>query len=75
MRFLQAPLLCFCLWWTTGSAFSADKVAATADEVCPLLVGAKVPKVSFTRVDGTAFDLPAAVSQKPAVLIFYRGGW
>ncbi|HEY2932135.1 MAG TPA: hypothetical protein VGK99_10345 [Acidobacteriota bacterium] len=75
MRFLPALLLSFCLALTTSTVPAAEKIAASADEVCPLLIGAKIPKVIFTRVDGTPFDLSAAVSQKPAVLIFYRGGW
>jgi peroxiredoxin len=34
-----------------------------------------VPEVTLRTADGEAFDLSAAVSRKPAVLIFYRGGW
>ncbi|MBD3290084.1 redoxin domain-containing protein, partial [candidate division KSB1 bacterium] len=38
-------------------------------------VGSKIPTVHLKKYDGSPFDLNAAVSQKPTVLIFYRGGW
>ena len=50
-------------------------VAASAEAICPLLVGQKIPLVNLKTHDGKEFDLNAAVSQKPTVLIFYRGGW
>lgn len=53
----------------------SKKVAASADEICPLLVGQKIPTVQLKTHDGRGFDLNAAVAQKPTVLIFYRGGW
>ena len=53
----------------------SKKVAASAEEVCPLLVGQKIPIVQLKTHDGADFDLNAAVAQKPTVLIFYRGGW
>lgn len=51
------------------------KVAASAEDVCPLLVGQNIPTVNLKTHDGKEFDLNAAVAQKPTVLIFYRGGW
>lgn len=42
----------------------------------PLPVGASMPADSkVLAMDGTPFDLNAAVADKPTVLIFYRGGW
>jgi peroxiredoxin len=35
----------------------------------------KVPDVTVNAADGSAFDLTAAIKAKPAVLVFYRGGW
>jgi peroxiredoxin len=64
-----------------GSAASAKEpeparpVPASATDIRPLLIGASVPEVTLRTADGEAFDLSAAVSRKPAVLIFYRGGW
>ncbi len=53
----------------------SKKIAASAEEICPLLVGQKIPLVNLKTHDGKEFDLNTAVSQKPTVLIFYRGGW
>ncbi|MFQ5865721.1 MAG: hypothetical protein ACE5IW_10875 [bacterium] len=47
----------------------------SAEDIRPILVGATVPRLTLTTVDGSSFDLNTAISEKPAVLIFYRGGW
>lgn len=54
---------------------STNPVPDSPSEVRPLLIGAPVPKVTLQTVDGNPFDLNAAVSGRPSVLIFYRGGW
>ena len=54
---------------------SDNRVAKSAEEICPLLIGHSVPDVQLTTVKGKAFDLSAALSQKHTLLIFYRGGW
>ena len=50
-------------------------VADSPEKVCPLLVGAAIPQVALQTVDGEPFDVNRAVSQRPSVLVFYRGGW
>ena len=50
-------------------------VAQSAEEICPLLPGAKLPQVTLQRIDGSELDLTEAVGRKPSILIFYRGGW
>ena len=54
---------------------TARPVPTSAEDVRPLLIGASVPEVTLRTADGNAFDPGAAVSRKPVVLIFYRGGW
>lgn len=54
---------------------STDHVPESPLEIRPLLIGAPVPKVTLQTVEGSPFDLGKAVSEKPSVLIFYRGGW
>lgn len=44
-------------------------------DISPLLIGEKIPAVKVPAADGRLYDLNAAVSQKPTILIFYRGGW
>ena len=50
-------------------------LAPSAAAAMPLAVGASAPAVTVQAADGTPFDLGAACSEKPTVLIFYRGGW
>jgi peroxiredoxin len=50
-------------------------VPSSADNVRPVLVGTRLPKIGLRDAAGKAFDLNAAIAAKPAVLIFYRGGW
>ena len=50
-------------------------VAASPQKVCPLLNGMAVPQLTLSVTDGVAFHLNTAVKDKPAVLVFYRGGW
>lgn len=54
---------------------TANELPASAEEIRPLLVGARVPEMVLTAADGGPFDLNKAISEKPTVLIYYRGGW
>lgn len=47
----------------------------SAEEVCPILVGMKIPTVIVKTMDGNEVSLYDVISKKPTVLIFYRGGW
>ena len=47
----------------------------SSEQVRPVLVGAALPPAVLTGDDGGSLDLAAAVAEKPAVLVFYRGGW
>jgi peroxiredoxin len=50
-------------------------VAAAPELVCPLLNGMKIPEVSVRAADGSIFELTKSVRERPAILVFYRGGW
>jgi peroxiredoxin len=50
-------------------------VPTDAREVNPIEVGATAPDVTLVEADGTETRLHHLVSQQPAVLVFYRGGW
>lgn len=50
-------------------------VAPSAEQICPLKTGSKVPGVVFTKLDGSSLDLLSRTSEKPTIMIFYRGGW
>ncbi|MBI3587267.1 MAG: AhpC/TSA family protein [Ignavibacteriales bacterium] len=51
------------------------KIPLSANEICPIKVGARIPPLQLPTVEGNPFDLNTAFSRKPTVLIFYRGGW
>jgi peroxiredoxin len=67
-----AALLLVC-----GVAQAEEQHSAPEDaaHVRPLLMGADVPDVELTTMDGKSVALRSLVEQKPAVLVFYRGGW
>lgn len=50
-------------------------VASSPQNVCPLLNGMRIPQVNLLTSQGDAFDLNVAIGKKPALLVFYRGGW
>ncbi len=54
---------------------TAPQPPTSAEDIRPILIGAAVPKLTLTTMDGSPFDLNAAITEKPTVLIFYRGGW
>jgi len=45
------------------------------EDISPLLCGEKIPMAVLFDVSGKRFDLNRAISQKPTILVFYRGGW
>lgn len=49
--------------------------AADANAITPLLIGAKTPSVTVKDSAGKAVDLAEYVTEKPTVLVFYRGSW
>jgi len=51
------------------------KVARSAEEICPILIGDSAPELTLRTVDGKLFNLNKVLKNKPTVLIFYRGGW
>ncbi len=76
---VKAWLLVMALGWLTLPITPAEggesRIADSAQQVRPLLPGMKAPAVSFARLGGGTLNLHQALSEKPALLIFYRGGW
>lgn len=62
---VSAPLL----------ALDRTEVANSAENVTPLMSGQEIPDVAVKRPDGSAVNLRELVKDKPAVILFYRGGW
>jgi peroxiredoxin len=57
----------------TVVANSAIPVKPT--DVSPLLIGEAIPTVVIPAADGKSYDLNQKISNKPTILVFYRGGW
>jgi peroxiredoxin len=56
--------------------YSKDaSVPTDAADVKPLLVSQNVPEVSVKKPTGQLVSLKEIVTQKPSVVVFYRGGW
>ena len=60
---------------TQEDAQTQPAVPSDAQQVQPLGEGQKAPAAVLRGPDSREVDLAALYSQKPSVLIFYRGGW
>ncbi len=58
-----------------GEAANSNRVFASAEATQPLAVGEKLPEVTIRNLDGASLGLSEALGGKPALLMFYRGGW
>jgi hypothetical protein len=52
-----------------------ESVPKSPENVCPKLNGMKIPELALKNTDGADIDLTPAIRTKPALLVFYRGGW
>jgi len=75
MRFLVGLLSFVSAGSLLPAVAIAGDVAASAVEIRPLLVGSQVPEAQVRTVDGAAVGLRETIGDRPAVLVFYRGGW
>ena len=51
------------------------EIAASAEETNPLPAGAASPEFTARYADGSDFVFNPGALERPAMLIFYRGGW
>jgi peroxiredoxin len=59
----------------TTILFSQSEIAADPTSISPLLIGEKIPDITLSDVSGKKVNLLELASQKPSVMVFYRGGW
>jgi peroxiredoxin len=57
------------------AAIAAAEIAPSADKVQPLLIGQMAPKATLQSIDGKSLSIEQIQAGKPAVIVFYRGGW
>jgi peroxiredoxin len=74
-KFAQRVVLLSFAWsLTSAPVWSADLPTDPA-AIRPVLIGSSVPSVDLTALDGSSVPLAHLLDGKPAVLVFYRGGW
>ena len=56
------------------SGLSFAQIADSAENICPLLIGEKIPNTSLQDVNGKITEMKDVLNKK-TVLIIYRGGW
>ena len=54
---------------------AAGELATSATSVRPLLLGNEAPDVALMTLEGKETSLWKQMDGKPAILVFYRGGW
>lgn len=51
------------------------EVPTSDDDVRPILIGQKIPKIKLKNPAGEVVKLNSLLKEKPTLLVFYRGGW
>lgn len=75
MRMLKQSILAVLYTMLSVHVFADPKVADTADDISPLLIGQFIPQVTVKTEFGGDIELMALIEKRPTVIIFYRGGW
>lgn len=73
--YLSLGLLFSFVLISTVSATAQNSYAEEANDVTPAITGTVIPNATVKSVEGKLVEIKDLVSQKPTVLIFYRGGW
>jgi peroxiredoxin len=68
-------LLGFTILFVAIASCTGLEVPSSAEEVTPVEVGETVPDVTLKDPFGNDVELRNLASQKPSLVIFYRGGW
>lgn len=72
----RLTLLCVAMLATATTSGQADEqTPLSAQQVRPLLIGTKIPDAPLKTYEGETQNLHSAIKGKPAVIVFYRGGW
>jgi len=70
--FLKSVLGILCFWCSSSVLAQVPK---NAEDICPLLMGESIPKATLQNSEGKQIEIGKLLSNKPTVLVFYRGGW
>ena len=75
LRPLRMSVLLVFLFAGAAMTEAHSPVADAPDAVSPLLIGAEVPNVEVTTLDGEPVLLGDFLEGDPAVIVFFRGAW
>lgn len=56
-------------------AYDKNKIAKSAEDVCPIKIGAEIPSAIIRTIKGEEIDIRELAKNQKTVVIFYRGGW
>ena len=59
----------------TGAESTAGRIVDAAEDVRPLAMGAAAPGFVVRHPDGAEYRFESGKRARPAVVLFYRGGW
>lgn len=65
----------FGFWWRDTPAESVAEVPSSPKQVQPIAVGESIADITYKTLDDEPFRLAKEVVKKPAVVVYYRGGW
>lgn len=68
-------LFTLCATLLSLSIFATDNVPQSPENITPLKAGDQIPDVTLRTPDGKPFNLRTEASDKPSLIVFYRGGW
>lgn len=54
---------------------TAQNLPQLAEDIAPLLVGEIFPDSGASNMEGTSIQVQSLLDDKPAIVVFYRGGW
>lgn len=74
-RLLATAVAGIVLFLASIGTAQAAPLADGADHITPILLGSALPDGPIQKIDGSDSTLKQIVGDKPAVLIFFRGGW
>jgi len=63
------------LFWSSLSFAQTESVPNAAKDICPILVGEKIPAGSLQNANGESLNIRKLIKQQRTVLVFYRGNW
>ena len=75
MHLMNSLTRALLLIFATQALVVSAEIAVSSDKVRPLLIGQPAPNASLQSIDGKTVSFEQVLAGKPAVVVFYRGGW